>query len=221
MTDTATYTPTDYTEAVENGVSYLDRHFGPSWVWTVDRRRIDMCRIDADVHGQVFLAAHPDAWLDRLERVNDALGESDCIRLGFTVTAQFPDDPQRTGAEWDALHDAWQAAIGRLRLERTMPEAHLAEIGNRVPLNYDGPWRMQPGKQLLDDGEGGSFQTDCYLVGSGDVLVATVPDYGWYLAEFIEQAREDVPELLAEVKRLRAQVRELGVVVPGEERGDA
>lgn len=84
-----------------------------------------------------------------------------------------------------------------------LSEDRLAEINNTVPLGYDPPWYFQPAENGRDWVVG--YSTDNPLAG----LVATVPDYGMYLAEFIAVARTAVPELLAEVARLRAEVERL------------
>ena len=76
-------------------------------------------------------------------------------------------------------------------------ELDLAAIEARMPAVYDGPWYVQP----ADDGRWlVGYPTDNPKAG----LIATVPDYGEHLAEFIAAARTDVPALVAEVRRLRA-----------------
>lgn len=74
----------------------------------------------------------------------------------------------------------------------------LDAIRRRVPNVYAGPWTVQTGDHG-DDNWYVNYATNNPLAG----LVATVPDYGANLAEFIAHAREDVPALLAEVERLR------------------
>lgn len=87
--------------------------------------------------------------------------------------------------------------------ERLSPQRE-AEIRDRIPAVYDGPWDYE-----WDDSEGArysgwviSYPTDNPLAG----LVAEVPDYGEQIAEFIAHARTDVPALLAEVERQRAEL---------------
>jgi hypothetical protein len=74
----------------------------------------------------------------------------------------------------------------------------LTAIAGRVPEWYAAPWTY--------DFEGDQwwvgYATDNPLAG----LIATVPDYGERLAEFIAHAREDIPALLAEVQRLTAEL---------------
>ncbi|MGW0904929.1 hypothetical protein [Streptomyces sp. NPDC002853] len=86
--------------------------------------------------------------------------------------------------------------------DRLSPQRE-AEIRNRIPSVYDGPWDYQ-----WDDSEGArysgwviSYPTDNPLAG----LVAEVPDYGEQLADFIAHARTDVPALLAELAAVRAE----------------
>ena len=78
-----------------------------------------------------------------------------------------------------------------------LSDERLAEIAATSP-HYEGPWTYD----LDDDGLDWVvlYPSNTPLAGR----VATVPDYGEYLAEFIAGARTAVPELLAEVKRLRA-----------------
>lgn len=82
----------------------------------------------------------------------------------------------------------------------------LDAIRRRIPFHYAAPWRVEQNGDWHKQDRNGSwlvgYNTDNPLAG----LVATVPDYGYDLAEFITHAREDVPELLAEVERLRAIV---------------
>lgn len=75
----------------------------------------------------------------------------------------------------------------------------LAEIADRIPHGYPGPWTVTPAK----NGDGGLDWLIGYPTDNPDAgLVATVPDYGEGLAEFIAHARQDVVDLLAEVHRL-------------------
>ncbi|GAA0970002.1 hypothetical protein GCM10009555_018150 [Acrocarpospora macrocephala] len=83
-------------------------------------------------------------------------------------------------------------------MNESLPDDRLAEIQTTIPESYDPPWTYQPG----EDANG-------YLVWlvashSGEVLIATVPDYGEQLAQFIADARASMPQLVAEVVRLRA-----------------
>lgn len=76
------------------------------------------------------------------------------------------------------------------------------EIRESIPTVYGPPWTVHP------DWEDGTWRvmyaTDHPLAG----LVAVVPDYGSHLAEFIATARAAVPELLAEIERLRGELAE-------------
>lgn len=86
-----------------------------------------------------------------------------------------------------------------------MAPARLNEIELSIPEAYTAPWTVHPG----DDGE--------WLVGYATTnplagLVATVPDYGMYLAEFIATARTAIPELLAEVTRLRTELADTAMM---------
>ena len=63
--------------------------------------------------------------------------------------------------------------------------------------SYEGPWYVD------SNGEHDwlvGYPTDHPAAG----LIATVPDYGYSLAEFIAHARTDMPALLVDVERLRA-----------------
>ncbi|MFF9097590.1 hypothetical protein ACF1AX_31265 [Streptomyces sp. NPDC014802] len=72
------------------------------------------------------------------------------------------------------------------------------EIRESIPTVYGPPWTVHPD---WDDGTWRvMYATDHPLAG----LVAVVPDYGSHLAEFIATARAAVPELLAEIDRLRS-----------------
>jgi hypothetical protein len=77
------------------------------------------------------------------------------------------------------------------------------EIRDSIPTVYGPPWTVHP------DMEDGTWRvlyaTDHPLAG----LVAEVPDYGSHLAEFIATARAAVPELLAELDRLRDELAEV------------
>lgn len=71
------------------------------------------------------------------------------------------------------------------------------EIRRSVP-SWSTGWRATPG-------DGGEWQVAC---DSGS-LIAEVPDYGEDFAMFIESARLAVPQLLAEVDRLRRRLSDL------------
>ncbi|MFF3848022.1 hypothetical protein [Streptomyces sp. NPDC002328] len=78
------------------------------------------------------------------------------------------------------------------------------EIRESIPTVYGPPWTLHPN---WEDGTWRvMYATDHPLAG----LVATVPDYGEHLAEFIATARAAVPELLAEIDRLRAELASEG-----------
>jgi len=76
----------------------------------------------------------------------------------------------------------------------------LDAIRHRVPLGHEGPWYVEFDEETGRWSVG--YPSDNPLAG----LIATVPDYGHHLAEFIAHARQDVPALLAEVDRLRMVV---------------
>lgn len=77
------------------------------------------------------------------------------------------------------------------------------EIRDSIPTAYGPPWTVHPDMEA--DVWRVMYATDHPLAG----LVAEVPDYGAHLAEFIATARAAVPELLAEIGRLRAEVATL------------
>lgn len=76
------------------------------------------------------------------------------------------------------------------------------EIRESIPTVYGPPWTVHP--DMEDDTWHVMYATDHPLAG----LVAVVPDYGAHLAEFIATARAAVPELLAEIDRLRDELAE-------------
>lgn len=76
----------------------------------------------------------------------------------------------------------------------------LDAIRARVPWHYPATWTVEPAP--VGDEHLVLYATDDPRAG----LVATVPDYGYALAEFIAHARTDVPALLAEVERLTAEL---------------
>ena len=73
------------------------------------------------------------------------------------------------------------------------------EIRDSIPTTYGPPWTVHP--DMDDDVWRVKYATDHPLAG----LVCEVPDYGAHLAEFIATARAAVPELLAEIDRLKGQ----------------
>jgi hypothetical protein len=93
-----------------------------------------------------------------------------------------------------------------------MSLARLREIEKTVPAGYSAPWTVDP---IDEDGVLRGWAVGYCRDGVAPELrelcglVATVPDYGERLAEFIAQARTAVPELVAEVKRLTAVVDRL------------
>ena len=126
----------------------------------------------------------------RIERVATVLAAADAAARAMGLPDGFMQMAQ-------ALDDAG------LLMPEALPDARLAEIASTIPSGYEGPWYFQP----AEDGRRWvvGYPTDCPDAG----LIATVPDYGMYLAEFIAAARNAVPELVAEVKRLRAEVERL------------
>lgn len=84
-----------------------------------------------------------------------------------------------------------------------LTDQQLAEIEDAIPLGYDGPWNVVPAE------EGGNWLVGYSTDNPNAGLVATVPDYGFYLADFIARARTDVPALLADNARLRADLTEM------------
>ena len=109
------------------------------------------------------------------------------------------DDIERTVRDWTAKHPEPSAALPDTALT---PERE-QEIRESIPTVYSPPWTVHP--DMDDDVWRVMYATDNPLAG----LVAEVPDYGAHLAEFIATARAAVPELLAEVDRLRARLWEL------------
>ncbi|MFJ6730023.1 hypothetical protein ACIQPQ_34500 [Streptomyces sp. NPDC091281] len=78
-----------------------------------------------------------------------------------------------------------------------LPPEREHQIRASVPTGYEPPWTVEP----ADDGTWRVlYATDHPEAG----LVATLPDYGLALADFTAAARAAVPELLAEIDRLRA-----------------
>ncbi len=84
-----------------------------------------------------------------------------------------------------------------------LDEKQLAEIRRRVEAASPGPWKAsiegrdhESGSSIIIVGDGSSRRDDIELTG------ATPADY-----DFIAHARQDVPLLVEEVRRLRALLR--------------
>lgn len=73
------------------------------------------------------------------------------------------------------------------------------QIRDSIPTTYGPPWTIHP--DMNDDVWRVRYATDHPLAG----LVCEVPARRAHLAEFIAEARAAVPELLAEIGRLRGQ----------------
>jgi hypothetical protein len=84
-------------------------------------------------------------------------------------------------------------------VEQPLTDAELEAIAARTAAVPDGPWAYQ--RRSVDQAGGSHPYHIC------DVATAA-NDYTGETArgEFIAHAREDIPRLLAEVRRLRAQV---------------
>jgi len=85
-----------------------------------------------------------------------------------------------------------------------MSDAELAAIDRRVPAATTGPWRSfvegrdhTSGDSFLRIGEPNDGEPDMYL--SRETAPASSDD-----VDFVAHARQDIPRLLAEVRRLRA-----------------
>lgn len=92
-----------------------------------------------------------------------------------------------------------------------MTEQQLAAIEARANAATAGPWRADVGFSTIPDGPPEGVAVWCQTPGSeGDAVVADLGDYtdGPANGAFIANAREDVPALVAEVRRLRADVAE-------------
>lgn len=86
--------------------------------------------------------------------------------------------------------------------EQPLTPEELAEIEAGIPAIYGAPWTTEPGT----DEHGHLVWHVRYATDNPDAgLVATLPDYAEHLAEFTAAARTNVPRLLREVKRLRAE----------------
>ncbi|MEV7389589.1 hypothetical protein [Streptomyces sp. NPDC091215] len=95
-------------------------------------------------------------------------------------------------------HEAWWPTRGR-----ALSADRLQEIRDSIPTTYGPPWTVHP--DMDDDVWRVKYATDHPLAG----LVCEVPDYGAHLAEFIATARAAVPELLAEIDRLRSTLEQI------------
>lgn len=71
-----------------------------------------------------------------------------------------------------------------------MTEKRLDEIEARANLASDGPWKVDPCPDYLVINKYGSHVCETFLLDND--------------SEFIAAARQDVPDLVAEVRRLRA-----------------
>lgn len=96
-----------------------------------------------------------------------------------------------------------------------MTDDKLAAIEQRVQAATPGPWHAPGLGEVHTDHDAGVFirrDED----GEGDPIVADFCSYpNWEgNAEFIAHAREDVPALLAEVRRLRAERDDVEVMLP-------
>lgn len=92
-----------------------------------------------------------------------------------------------------------------------MTEAELAAIEERANAATPGPWVAEPARGKWSDGE-----THCagiHVAGESwnEIVTTDGGVYGpnWPDAQFIAAARSDIPALVAEVKRLRAELAEL------------
>lgn len=100
-----------------------------------------------------------------------------------------------------------------------MPDAErLAEIRARVEAATPGPWEGARGSvHLTFDKEGSIFPPDTtgQLGFQAGGPVAVVQDNGEFNdLDFLVAARADVPDLLAEVDRLRAALRDIAFYLP-------
>lgn len=71
-----------------------------------------------------------------------------------------------------------------------------------------GSWYRAPWTTDFVDGNGEADDPSYWRVISEGETIATLPDFAGGLALFIADAREAVPELLAEVTRLRAELNQ-------------
>lgn len=100
-----------------------------------------------------------------------------------------------------AKHEAWwptRDTAPSTETQSPLTAEREQEIRDSIPTVYGPPWTVHP--DMDDDVWRVKYATDHPLAG----LVCEVPDYGAHLAEFIACARAAVPELLAELDRLRA-----------------
>jgi hypothetical protein len=86
-----------------------------------------------------------------------------------------------------------------------LSDDRLAEI-RKVQL---GDWYAEPWQSgLVSDDDGGHAEVRC-----GGTVIAMLPDWAYPIATWIAESHDDVPLLLAEVDRLRAETDSLHVVV--------
>lgn len=141
---------------------------------------------------------------DRAREVVEALREFARRRETYSDEAgQAADEIERLRAEVRTL-DA-RLASGRL----VMGGQRLAEIEARANAATPGPWSSEDGPRVLDS-EGFESITVWVVRGLRTATLALIRHMaGTYASErdanaaFIAHARQDVPELVAEVKRLR------------------
>jgi hypothetical protein len=86
--------------------------------------------------------------------------------------------------------------------EQPLGEARLAEIEARAEAAPSAPWE-------IGDGYGGSDGIGIYGVG---MEIANVQETTPEVADFVAHAREDIPALVAEVRRLRYFLETVTVV---------
>lgn len=94
-----------------------------------------------------------------------------------------------------------------------MTDAELAEIEARANAARKGPWLLSNDPRAPND----DFQE--YFVEGPKEPHGRVGRWGFADAAFIASAREDVPALLAEVKRLRAELATVADAFDGCARG--
>jgi hypothetical protein len=108
-----------------------------------------------------------------------------------------------------------------------MTDAELVEIEARAAAASDGPWRIHLGGLPIDDGDAlagdgeapdGAAHESRFVADFGRWWVLSEdPDEDWVVhgnvgrwhgrdAIFVAHAREDIPRLLTEVRRLRAEL---------------
>lgn len=91
------------------------------------------------------------------------------------------------------------------------PLVDLAEVEQRVNAATPGPW-WNDGHEIYV-GEDGIPAASTWI---GETCSVELPDYGDANGTFIAHARQDVPALVAEVRRLKARVEELERATPAE-----